>query len=157
MRCPSCVRVDTKVVDSRAAEDGGAIRRRRECLDCNRRFTTYERVEEAPLVVVKRTGERQVFDRAKLLRGLRAASKNLAISPEQLDSVALEVEEAIRCEGPDVPSLKIGIAVLERLRCIDGVAFVRFASVYKGFTDPGDFAREVLLLTSTNPQPVTAG
>lgn len=155
MRCPSCSSLDDKVVDSRAAEEGAAIRRRRECLQCGRRFTTYERVEEAPLVVVKRNGCRQPFDRAKVLAGLQAATKNLAVSRDQLESIAAEVEEALRLEGGEVSSEAIGVAVLERLRGIDGVAYLRFASVYKGFTDPGDFAREVKLLAkATAPKPV---
>ena len=150
MRCPSCVSIDNKVVDSRAAEEGVAIRRRRECLDCNRRFTTYERIDEAPVFVLKRSGLREPFDRAKVLRGLRAATKNRSVSPEQLESVAIEVEESVRLECGDVASLRIGMAVLERLRVIDGVAFVRFASIYKGFTDPGDFEREVQLLAKSS-------
>ena len=154
MRCPSCSSVDDKVVDSRGAEDGSAIRRRRECLECGRRFTTYERVEEAALVVLKRNGLRQAFDRAKVLAGLRAATKNLSISSDQLDSIAADVEEALRLEGTEIPSERIGVAVLERLRSVDGVAYLRFASVYKGFTDPGDFAREVKLLNkATAPKP----
>lgn len=154
VRCPACSSVDDKVVDSRAAEDGSAIRRRRECLECGRRFTTYERVEETALVVLKRNGLRQPFDRAKVLAGLRAATKNLSISPEQLDAITADVEETLRMEGVEIPSERIGVAVLERLRTIDGVAYLRFASVYKGFTDPGDFAREVKLLNkATAPKP----
>jgi transcriptional repressor NrdR len=154
VRCPACSSIDDKVVDSRSAEDGSAIRRRRECLECGRRFTTYERVEEVALVVLKRNGVRQPFDRTKVLAGLRAATKNLSISAEQLDNIAADVEEVVRLEGIEVPSQRIGVAVLERLRAIDGVAYLRFASVYKGFTDPGDFAREVKLLNkATAPKP----
>ena len=157
MRCPACSSIDDKVVDSRGADDGTSIRRRRECLECGRRFTTYERIEEATLVVLKRNGIRQSFDRAKVVAGLRSASKNLAISAEQIDSIAADVEETIRLEGVEVPSQRIGVAVLERLRSVDGVAYLRFASVYKGFTDPGDFAREVKLLAkATDPKPSEA-
>ena len=105
-------------------------------------------------MVLKRNGVRQSFDRAKVVAGLRSASKNLAISAEQIDSIAADVEETIRLEGVEVPSQRIGVAVLERLRSVDGVAYLRFASVYKGFTDPGDFAREVKLLAkATDPKP----
>lgn len=106
-------------------------------------------------MVVKRNGARQAFDRTKVLAGLHAATKNLAISREQLESIAGEVEESLRLDGGEVSSDTIGVAVLERLRVVDGVAYLRFASVYKGFTDPGDFAREVKLLAkATAPKPV---
>lgn len=147
MRCPWCSSLDDKVIDSRAADDGVAIRRRRECLVCSRRFTTYERIDDLPLTVVKRSGERMPFERAKVLAGLRAATKNLPLSTDQLESIAMEVEEELRLEGPEITSEKIGVAVLNRLRLVDGVAYLRFASVYKNFTDPGDFAREAKMLT----------
>ena len=153
MRCPSCSSVDDKVVDSRTAEEGAAIRRRRECLSCGRRFTTYERVEEAALVVTKRSGHRESFDRAKIVNGLRAATKNRPVGLEQMDAVAAEVEESLRLDGPEVTSQRIGVAVLERLRAVDEVAYLRFASVYKGFEDRYDFEREVgLLRKSTEPK-----
>ena len=150
MRCPACSSIEDKVIDSRSADDGSAIRRRRECLGCARRFTTYERLEEAPVVVIKRNGVRQSFDRAKVLDGLRAAAKNLPIDDEVLDTVATDVEEAIRLEGTEVQSERVGLAVLERLRYLDAVAYIRFASVYKGFTDLNDFTREVKLLGKTS-------
>ena len=149
MRCPWCQTLDDKVVDSRLADDGGAIRRRRECLACGRRYTTYERIEEAPLWVVKRGGEREPFDRSKVISGLRAATKNRPVTDDQLETVAHQVEEALRGSGAEVPSQQIGLAVLERLRELDEVAYLRFASVYKGFEDIGDFEREVGLLTKT--------
>jgi transcriptional repressor NrdR len=153
MRCPSCASLDDKVVDSRLADDGAAIRRRRECLGCSRRFTTFERVEEVALVVVKRSGHRAPFDRAKIVGGLRAAAKNRPVSDDQLEALAAEVEEALRLEGPELTSQQVGLAVLERLRALDDVAYLRFASVYKGFEDAGDFEREVGLLTkSTEPK-----
>lgn len=152
MRCPSCASVDDKVVDSRLAEDGAAIRRRRECLNCSRRFTTFERIEDVPLVV-KRSGHRAPFDRIKIVAGLRAATKNRPVSDDQLEALAAEVEESLRLEGPELTSQQIGLAVLERLRALDHVAYLRFASVYKGFEDAGDFEREVGLLTkSTEPK-----
>jgi transcriptional repressor NrdR len=155
VRCPSCSTLDDKVVDSRTADDGAAIRRRRECLTCGRRFTTFERIEEVSLVVVKRSGLREPFDRAKIVAGLRAATKNRPVVAEQLQSLAAEVEDALRLEPgtPELTSQRIGLAVLDRLRLLDDVAYLRFASVYKGFEDIGDFEREVGLLTkSTEPK-----
>jgi transcriptional repressor NrdR len=149
-----CSSLDDKVVDSRQADDGLAIRRRRECLACGRRFTTFERVEEAALIVVKRSGHAEPFDRAKVVGGLRAATKNRPITEEQMESVAAEVEESVRMLGPEVTSQQVGMAVLDRLRVLDEVAYVRFASVYKGFEDVDDFQREVGLLTkATEPKP----
>jgi transcriptional repressor NrdR len=149
VRCPTCASLDDKVVDSRLADDGGAIRRRRECLGCGRRFTTYERLEELPLVVVKRSGQRQPFDRAKVVAGVRAAAKNRPLSSAAMEAVATEVEEQVRLEGPEVTTQQVGRAVLELLRTLDEVAYVRFASVYKGFAEIGDFEREVGLLTQS--------
>jgi transcriptional repressor NrdR len=150
VRCPACSELDDKVVDSRLADEGAAIRRRRECVRCGRRFTTYERLEELPLTVVKRSGQRQPFDRAKIVSGLRAAAKNRPLSDDQLEAIGAEVEEAMRLEGPDVSSQQVGLAVLERLRARDEVAYVRFASVYKDFSRAGDFEREVGLLTKSS-------
>ena len=147
MRCPWCGHDQDKVVDSRPAERGDAIRRRRQCLSCGRRFTTYERLEEAPLVVVKRTGQREPFDRAKIVAGIRSAAKNRPVGDEQLEAIGAEVEEAVRLEGPEVASELVGRAVLDRLRELDEVAYLRFVSVYKGFEDLTDFEREVVLLT----------
>ncbi len=145
--------MDDKVVDSRQADDGSAIRRRRECLQCGRRFTTFERVEEVPLVVVKRSGEREPFDRLKVVAGLKAACKNRPVDDVTLEALATEVEESLRLDGPEVTSQQIGLTVLDRLRRVDEVAYVRFASVYKGFADPSDFEREVGLLTKhTDPK-----
>jgi transcriptional repressor NrdR len=149
VRCPWCQSLDDKVVDSRLGEDGAAIRRRRECLSCGGRFTTYERLEEAPLWVLKRGGQREPFDRAKLVDGVRSATKNRPVTEEQLDALAQDVEDALRGFGAEVSSQQIGVAVLERLRDVDEVAYLRFASVYKGFEDVGDFQREVGLLTKT--------
>jgi transcriptional repressor NrdR len=153
VRCPACSSLDDKVVDSRMADDGAAIRRRRECLACGRRYTTFERVEEVALVVVKRSGHREPFDRAKVVCGLRAATKNRPVTDERMEAVAAEVEEELRLLGPEVTSEQVGLAVLERLRVVDEVAYLRFASVYKGFEDLDDFQREVGLLTkSTEPK-----
>lgn len=148
MRCPWCASLDDRVVDSRLAEDGAAIRRRRECTACGRRYTTFERLEQTPLWVVKRAGEREAFDRAKVVAGVRAAAKNRPVDEAALERLALEVEDVLR-GMPEVTSQQIGVAVLERLRDLDEVAYLRFASVYKGFEGAGDFEREVGLLTKT--------
>jgi transcriptional repressor NrdR len=149
VRCPWCAVDDDRVVDSRLAEDGAAIRRRRECLGCGRRFTTFERVEEVPLWVVKRTGLREPFDRAKLVAGVRAASKNRPVSDSDLEELAQAVEDSLRGDTAEPTSQQVGMAVLERLQALDHVAYVRFASVYKGFEEAGDFQRELGLLTKT--------
>ncbi len=131
------------MVDSRTVEDGGSIRRRRECLGCARRFTTYERLEDAPLTVVKRSGRKELFDRAKVVAGIRSAAKNRPVSAPAMEALAGEVDEALRLEGSEVTSYQVGFAVLERLRTLDEVAYVRFASVYKDFSGLDDFRREV--------------
>ena len=141
------------MVDSRAADDGAAIRRRRECLVCGRRFTTYERLEEVPFVVVKRSGQREVFERSKVAAGVAAAAKNRPVSQAQMDALAADVEEALRLVGPEVTSQQVGLAVLDQLRGLDEVTYLRFASVYKGFSDAIDFEREAVMLTkSTEPK-----
>ena len=157
MRCPACSSLDDKVIDSRLADDGAAIRRRRECLACGRRFTTFERMDEAPLLVVKRSGDREPFSRAKLVAGMQSAAKNRPVTVEQMETLASELEEAIRSRGGQATSEEVGQSVLERLRELDEVAYLRFASVYKGFSDVGDFEREAGLLTgpgdkAPNPQ-----
>jgi transcriptional repressor NrdR len=136
-------------VDSRIAEDGVAIRRRRECLRCGRRFTTFERVEEVPLWVLKRSGLREPFDRSKLIAGVRAACKNRPVTEDEFVELAQAVEEKLRMETAEPTSEQVGRAVLEELQQVDKVAAVRFASVYKGFENLGDFQREVGLLTKT--------
>ncbi len=153
MRCPGCAHLDDRVIDSRQADDGAAIRRRRECMACGRRFTTFERLEEAPLVVTKRSGSGQPFARAKLVAGMRAAAKNRPVTDDQLETVAAEIEEQARLQGPEVSSAELGRMVLERLRLLDEVAYLRFASVYKVFEEPGDFQRELGLLTRGDPVP----
>lgn len=148
VRCPWCSNLDDRVVDSRLAEDGAAIRRRRECAACGRRYTTYERLEQAPLWVIKRGGDREPFDRAKLIAGVRSAVKNRPVDADALTTLAQQVEDALK-GMPEVTSQQIGVAVLERLRDLDDIAYLRFASVYKGFEDIRDFEREVGLLTKT--------
>ncbi len=153
MRCPWCGADDDKVVDSRVSDEGAAIRRRRECLGCGRRFTTFERVEEQPLWVVKRSGQREPFDRAKLVAGMQAACKNRPLTDEMLQELASRVEETLRGASPEPTTQQVGMAVLEQLKELDDVAYLRFASVYKGFEDAGDFQREVgLLIKTTEPK-----
>ena len=149
MRCPSCGSFDDKVVDSRQSEDGAAIRRRRACLTCQRRFTTFERLEEVTLTVVKRSGQREPFDRTKVVAGLVAATKSRPVGPDDLERLATAVEEALRLEGTEVGSDDVGRTVLEHLRDLDVVAAVRFASVYKEFDDLADFERELTELTQS--------
>ncbi len=133
-----------KVVDSRDTDSGDAIRRRRECLSCQRRFTTYERVEEAPLVVIKRMGEREVFSRSKLLEGLVRACEKRPVDAETLEKFVDSVETALRNEfKTEVPSAEIGDRVLSQLKSLDKVAYVRFASVYRHFEDVEEFQREL--------------
>ncbi len=139
--------MDDKVVDSRTAEDGAAIRRRRECLACGRRFTTFERLDDVPLLVIKRSGEREPWERAKVIAGVRAAAKNRPFGDELIDDLAMQVEESARLAGPEVTSEQVGRDVLARLRALDEVAYLRFASVYKGFAAADDFTREAGLLT----------
>lgn len=146
VNCPVCERTDTRVVDSRAADEGVSIRRRRECSGCQNRFTTFERVEEAPLVVVKRSGEREPFDGGKIVRGLVSASKGRPVDVGDFETLVIGVEDAARLEGGSVSSEWVGLAVLERLRGLDEVAYLRFASVYKDFTDIDDFEREARLI-----------
>ena len=152
VRCPVCSDLDDKVVDSRANDDGSSIRRRRECLACGHRFTTFERCEELPLVVVKRSGDRAPFDRAKIEVGVRAAAKGRPIDDDQVATLAAAVEDELRLIGGDVSSEQVGRAVLEQLVALDQVAYLRFASVYKGFDDAADFQREVRLLKATEPK-----
>ncbi len=149
MRCPFCAADDDRVVDSRLAEDGVAIRRRRECAACNQRYTTFERIEEAPLFVVKRSGDREPFNRTKILLGVRAACKNRPVDEEIMESLVTTVDESMRLFNRDVTSEEIGMATLEGLIDVDDVAYVRFASVYKGFEDTEDFAREIGMLVKT--------
>jgi len=149
--------MDDRVVDSRSADEGAAIRRRRECLACGRRFTTYERLEEVPFVVVKRSGQREPFERSKIVTGVTAAAKNRPVSVAEMQELAAEVEEGLRLVGHEVSSDQVGLAVLDRLRSFDEVTYLRFASVYKGFSDALDFEREVGLLTKdTEPKRVRA-
>lgn len=148
MRCSACGHPDSKVIDSRQSDDGGTIRRRRQCLACGHRFTTFERPEALTLIVLKRSGVRQPFDRAKVVAGVQAATKGRPVGPGEADALAAAVEDEMRqLPSGEVTSERVGRAVLERLRELDVIAAVRFASVYKGFDDLADFERELTLLT----------
>jgi transcriptional repressor NrdR len=142
VRCPFCREKYDKVVDSRVADEGSTIRRRRECLACGRRYTTYERVEEVGLVVRKRSGSDEPFDREKLRAGVERAATN-RLDSATIDALVAGIEDELRDAGGTVPSERVGMVVLERLRALDDVAYLRFASVYKGFEDLADFEREV--------------
>ena len=146
VRCPACSNDDDKVVDSRANDDATAIRRRRECLVCGARFTTFERYEHVPLLVAKRSGDRVPFDRGKVEAGIRAAAKGRPIADQRVGELARAVEDTLRSVGTEVTSEQVGLAVLEQLRDVDQVTYVRFASVYKGFDDAADFQAELRLL-----------
>lgn len=153
MRCPACAHLDDKVVDSRQSDDGDAIRRRRECLACGARFTTFERLELVPLMVLKRSGDRVPFEQAKITEGIAAAAKGRPIEEVVIEQAAASIAEELRLLGPELTSEQVGFAVLEHLREIDHVAYMRFASVYKGFDDAADFQREITLLTkATEPK-----
>jgi len=146
VHCPSCSFDDTKVIDSRVSEEGNAVRRRRCCLRCEYRFTTYERLDEQPLFVIKRDGSRVPFDRAKMAAGMLAAVKGRPVEAATIAEVAERLEDAMRTRGTEVTSSEIGHAVLDELRVLDEVAYMRFASVYKNFDDAADFRRELALL-----------
>ena len=144
MRCPFCKEPDHRVIDSRAAEEGVTIRRRRECGKCGRRFTTYEVVERLPLMVVKRDGRREPFSRDKLLTGIIRSCDKRDISIEQITNFVAESEHEIRNRTePEVPSEKVGEIVMEHLKVFDEVAYIRFASVYRKFDDITNFIEEL--------------
>lgn len=144
MKCAFCGFAETKVLDSRLTEDGDVIRRRRECLECSHRFTTYERVEEIPLTVVKKTGEREPFDRNKLLNGLLRATVKRHVSRQKIEKLVDDIEMELRNNSKfELPSKEIGEMALNRLKDLDKVAYVRFASVYRDFQDLDEFTAEL--------------
>src|SRR5665647_1352456 len=155
MRCPSCSSDESKVVDSRDSESGDAIRRRRECLACERRYTTYERLEEVPLVVAKRSGAEEVFSRQKLLNGLLRASEKRSIPLERLERAVDDIENGLRrVPGQRVTTQMVGERALRHLRDIDKVAYVRFASVYRQFDGVGEFQQELARLELAGADPL---
>lgn len=144
MKCPFCGASDDRVVDSRESREGEVIRRRRECESCGRRFTSYETIEEIPYMVVKKDGRRETFDRKKLRAGLVKACEKRPVSPAQLDTIVDEVETQLHdTEEREMSTSDIGMRVMERLRELDKVAYVRFASVYRKFEDVDEFLREL--------------
>ena len=149
MRCPYCRSDETRVVDSRDTEEGSAIRRRRECTACRQRFTTFERAEGTSLVVVKRDRTREPFDRAKIVSGLTKACANRPVSDRKIRAICDEIEESLRQSGAEVSSQEVGREVLSRLKDVDEIAFVRFASVYREFQNVEDFERVIRELEKT--------
>jgi transcriptional repressor NrdR len=156
MRCPFCRHEDSRVVDSREADEGTSIRRRRQCVECGRRFTT---LEEASLFVVKRNGTKEPFSRAKVMAGVRRACKGRPVDDDQMAALGQQVEETVRLQGSaEITSNDVGLAILGPLRELDEVGYMRFASVYRGFTSVDDFEREVAGLKAhrTKAQDVSA-
>ena len=153
MRCPYCDFPDSKVIDSRPAEDGRAIRRRRECIHCGRRFTTYEKAEEQLFMVIKKDGSREMFDRSKILNGIIKACEKRPVSREQIDECVNDLERILNnTMEKEISSSFIGDLVIEHLKQLDEVAYVRFASVYRQFTDVSTFIAEIEKLHGSNPK-----
>ena len=144
MKCPYCGYAESKVIDSRPAEEGASIRRRRECLACQRRFTTYEIMERLPLVVVKRDGSRQTFDKNKLINSMLKACEKRSVALDELEKIADEIEQELQNElEREIPTSEIGELVMDKLKDLDEVAYVRFASVYRQFKDINTFMNEL--------------
>lgn len=144
MKCPFCVETDNKVIDSRMSKDGEVIRRRRECLECGRRFTTYERIEEVLPLVIKKDGRREPFDRMKIIIGLKKACEKRPISITTLEQLAEKIESRVQESGDkEIPSTVVGEAIMQELFRLDHVAYVRFASVYRSFKDAHQFMEEL--------------
>jgi transcriptional repressor NrdR len=144
MKCPFCGNAENKVIDSRISKDGNAIRRRRECLECDKRFTTYEFVEEVLPMVVKKDGRRELFDRIKIKNGIQKACEKRPISTESIDNIVDNIErDCQEFQGQEIPSSIIGEKIMKELQTLDAVAYVRFASVYRSFRDIGDFMDEL--------------
>ena len=150
MKCQFCSCVDSKVIDSRPTDDGNSIRRRRECINCGRRFTTYEKIEEMILMVIKKDGSRQAFDRNKLLNGIIRACEKRPVSYAEMEKIVDDIERGLNnTMEKEVDSKLIGELVMEKLKDLDEVAYVRFASVYRQFTDVNTFVKEVESLLNT--------
>ncbi len=144
MKCPYCSNPESRVVDSRPSEEGTSIRRRRECLVCHKRFTTYETMESLPLVVIKRDGSRQTFDKGKVLGGMLRACEKRPVPFDTLEAIANEIEQSLQNQmDREIPTTRIGEMVMERLKHVDEVAYVRFASVYRQFKDISTFMEEL--------------
>ena len=144
MRCPYCSHPESKVVDSRPSDEGASIRRRRECLECHKRFTTYEIIESLPLVIIKKDGSRQSFDRSKILTSMLKACEKRSVPVAVLEQIATEIEQTLQNEmDREIPSARVGQLVMEKLKGVDEVAYVRFASVYRQFKDINTFMAEL--------------
>ncbi len=153
MKCPFCGYLDSKVIESRTTDEMAAVRRRRECPDCGRRFTTYERIEQQPLIVIKKDGTRESFSRQKILMGMLKSCEKRPISLELLQQASFKIEKRVReSEKDEVTSSHIGELVMEKLKVIDDVAYVRFASVYREFRDVDGFRQEVERILSEKGQ-----
>ncbi len=149
MKCPFCGEINNKVIDSRLSKDGDVIRRRRECILCSRRFTTYEHIEEIPIMIIKKDGRREVFSREKVRSGIQRACEKRDISMNVIDAIVDELERDLRETGKkEIPSRDIGERIINRLHELDDVAYVRFASVYREFKDVNDFVSELKSLLS---------
>ena len=154
MKCPFCGEIDNKVIDSRLGKDGGVIRRRRECLTCSRRFTTYEYIEEIPIMIIKKDGRREVFSKDKIRVGIKKACEKRNISMNAIDEFVQELERDLRETGEkEIPSHDLGERVMQKLHELDDVAYVRFASVYREFKDVNDFFSELKSLLSRTGKP----
>ena len=144
LKCPFCGFEDSKVIDSRATEDNMAIRRRRECLKCNKRYTTYEKVEDIPILVIKKDSSREYFDKSKIINGLIKACQKRPVSRQQIEDIAFEIEKSLSNEMvTEVKSQDVGEMIMEKLKELDEVSYVRFASVYRQFKDINTFMREI--------------
>lgn len=151
MKCPICGYTESKVIDSRPSEEGSSIRRRRECLSCQNRFTTYEKIETLPLLVIKKDKTRELFDKNKLLSGIIKACHKRPVTMEQMEDVATEIEAELQNSlTREISSQMIGVLVMDKLKCLDPVAYVRFASVYREFKDLDTFMRELEQLRGQN-------
>ena len=156
MRCPFCSHIEDKVVDSRESKGGDSIRRRRECLDCGRRFTSYERIDEIPYMVVKKDGKRESWDRNKVLSGLFRAAEKRPVSTGQLEAIVDEVEKNVQDSlDREFATSEIGKIIMRRLKALDKVAYVRFASVYLEFADVSEFMSELKVLVGSRKSPAT--
>ena len=144
MKCPYCAHIESKVVDSRPSDEGASIRRRRECLACHRRFTTYETMDSLPLVVIKKDGSRQTFDKGKILNGMLRACEKRPVSLDTLNQIAGEIEQLLQNDlSREIPTTRIGELVMDKIKEVDEVAYVRFASVYRQFKDISSFMDEL--------------
>ena len=157
MRCPSCLFKDTKVVDSRLSSDGASVRRRRECLQCEKRFTTYEYLEQVPLMVVKRDNRRQPFDRKKIIAGILKACEKRPVSVDKIEEITLQIERSVQKKyDREVDSKELGEMIMEKLMMLDEVAYVRFASVYRQFRDVNQFMSELQVILDKDKPKIKA-